>query len=108
MSAFKRVGWVAALLYVGTVFAANYAVQHFGFVPVGFGLRAPAGVYAAGLAFTLRDVVQDSLGRKMVVVAIVFGGGVSFLVSTSLAIASATPAARRRDAHAGVPRLGVR
>jgi len=43
--------------YILTIFAANWAITQFGLVPVGFGLLAPAGVYFAGLAFTLRDLV---------------------------------------------------
>ena len=35
--------------YIGTIFAANWAIQRFGLVPVGFGLTAPAGVYFAAL-----------------------------------------------------------
>ena len=52
------------------IFAANWAVQRFGLVPVGFGLRAPAAVYFVGLAFTLRDLVQNILGRWVSVAAI--------------------------------------
>ena len=33
-------GLIAAALYVGTVFAANWAISRFGIVPVGFGLLA--------------------------------------------------------------------
>jgi hypothetical protein len=50
-------------------------------VPVGFGLMAPAGVYAAGVAFTLRDVVQRALGRHAAVLAILAGAGASYLIS---------------------------
>lgn len=56
--------------YVATIVAANWLVQTFGVIPVGFGLMAPAGVLAAGLAFTLRDMVQESLGRWWTVAAI--------------------------------------
>lgn len=86
----KRFGYTAAALYVGTIFAANWLITHYGIVPVGFGLYAPAGVYAAGLAFTLRDVVQDSLGRRAVIAVILIGGVASAFVSPALAFASAT------------------
>ena len=59
--------WV--VLYVATIFAANWAIAAFGVVPVGFGLMAPAGVYFAGLAFTFRDLTQEKLGRRAVVVS---------------------------------------
>jgi uncharacterized PurR-regulated membrane protein YhhQ (DUF165 family) len=57
-------------------------------VPVGFGLLAPAGVYFAGLAFTLRDLTQESLGRGWTFGAIGAGAALSALVSTQFAIAS--------------------
>jgi hypothetical protein len=43
---------IAFLVYVGTIVAANVAITYIGLVPVGFGLLAPAGVYAAGVSFT--------------------------------------------------------
>jgi queuosine precursor transporter len=82
-------GWIAALLYVGTVFAANWAIARFGAVPVGFGLLAPAGVYFAGLAFTLRDFTHEALGRRVVLLAILVGAACSAFVSPRFALASA-------------------
>ena len=79
--------WFVA--YLATVVLANVAVVLWGIVPVGFGLYAPAGVYFAGLAFTLRDTTQDALGRKWVVAAILIGAGLSALLSPALALASA-------------------
>jgi uncharacterized PurR-regulated membrane protein YhhQ (DUF165 family) len=73
-------GLVAAFAYVGTVVAANWAITHYGMVPVGFGLLAPAGVYFAGLAFTLRDVTQHSLGKLATVAAILAGSALSYAV----------------------------
>jgi uncharacterized PurR-regulated membrane protein YhhQ (DUF165 family) len=83
-------GWIIAALYIGTVFAANWAISRFGVVPVGFGLMAPAGVYFAGLAFTLRDLTHEALGRKAVLIAIGIGALCSALISPQLALASAT------------------
>lgn len=74
--------------FIVTVFAANWAIATFGLVPVGFGLVAPAGVYFAGLAFTLRDLTQDRLGRRAVVVAIIVGAWLSAAVSPKFALAS--------------------
>lgn len=85
----RRVGVLAFIGYIGTIFAANWVVERFGVVPVGFGLMAPAAVYLVGLAFTLRDLVQDHLGRMAVVAAIAVGGALSALVSTRFALASA-------------------
>ena len=76
-------------LYIATIFAANWAIVTFGLVPVGFGLLAPAGVYFAGLAFTFRDLTQDTLGRRMVVLAILIGAAVSAMFGGALALASA-------------------
>jgi queuosine precursor transporter len=75
--------------YIATIFAANWAVVTFGPVSVGFGLVAPAGVFFAGLAFTLRDLTQDNLGRKWTYLAILAGAALSGLLSGPLAIASA-------------------
>lgn len=82
------IGVVAVAGYVATVFAANWAIDRWGAVPVGFGLVAPAGVYFAGLAFTLRDITQDTLGRSWVLAAIIVGALLSAFVSTQFALAS--------------------
>ena len=58
--------WTLTALFAGTVVAANWAVNRYGIVPVGFGLMAPAGVYFAGLAFGLRDAVHETGGRRWV------------------------------------------
>jgi uncharacterized PurR-regulated membrane protein YhhQ (DUF165 family) len=84
----RIIGIVAALGYVATIFAANWLIQHVGIVPVGFGLMAPAGVFAAGLALTLRDIVQATLGRAAVIAAILIGAALSYLVSPAFAVAS--------------------
>lgn len=86
----RKVGLVAAAAYIGTIFAANWAIDRYGPVSVGFGLMAPAGVYFAGLAFSLRDVTQNTLGRTAVVVAILIGTAASAFVNTHFAFASAT------------------
>lgn len=79
---------IALVGYILVIVLANWAIQQFGLVPVGFGLLAPAGVYFAGLAFTLRDLVQEGLGRKWTVVAIVAGAALSAVLSPQLALAS--------------------
>lgn len=93
----KYIGLIAAVLFVGTVWASNYAVKEWGLVPVGFGLEAPAGVYFVGLAFTLRDVVHRTLGRLPVIGCILLGAALAWLIEAntnlggpvSLAVASA-------------------
>ena len=81
--------FIVAVSYVGTIVAANWAVSRFGVVPVGFGLMAPAAVYAAGLAFTLRDLLHELAGRGAVLWVILAGAMLSVAVATpQLAIAS--------------------
>jgi uncharacterized PurR-regulated membrane protein YhhQ (DUF165 family) len=81
-------GIAALATYILTIVAANWAIATFGMVGVGFGLLAPAGVYFAGLAFTLRDAVQETLGRRWAVGAILVGAALSALISGPLALAS--------------------
>lgn len=81
-------GAVCAAGYVATVFLANWAIARYGLVPVGSGLEAPAGVYFAGLAFTLRDITQRTLGRRAVIAAILLGAALSFAVAPRYAVAS--------------------
>jgi len=85
----KRVVLVACAL-LATIVAANWLTTEFGFVPVGFGLTATAGTYAAGLALGLRDLLQDNGGKRWVLGVIAAGGVLSYLVSDPfIAIASA-------------------
>lgn len=77
------------ILYIGTIFAANWAVATWGIVPVGFGLYAPAAVYFVGLAFTLRDLTQEALGKRGAIAAILIGALLSWAVSPVFALASA-------------------
>ena len=93
----KTTGWIFFALFVGTVYLANFLISHVGIqfsptdphvIPVGFGLMAPSGVLAAGLAFTLRDLVQRSLGAFWAAIAILLGAVLSIVISPSLALAS--------------------
>ena len=92
---------VAALIasgrYVGAIVLANWMFGHVcapgpggaHFAPVGFGLMASTGVYAAAIAFPARDIVQRSPGRLVGSAAIVIGAAISWFVSSpTLAIAS--------------------
>jgi uncharacterized PurR-regulated membrane protein YhhQ (DUF165 family) len=85
----RTLGLTALGLYIATIWLANYLVEHVGFVSVGFGLQAPAGVYCAGAALVLRNIVQRVMGRPVSVVAILVGAGLSYWISPSLAFASA-------------------
>lgn len=79
---------VVFILYLLTIIAANVAIVRVGLVPVGLGLMAPAGVYFAGLALSLRDAGQERLGRRWTIAAIGIGACLSALLSPSLALAS--------------------
>jgi len=104
--------------YIAAIAAANWATAHYGLTPVGFGLTATAGTYAAGCALMLRNVVQDAHGRLVVALAILVGAALSAITATpALALASGvafgvseladmtvyTPLRRRGWARAVIP-----
>jgi len=87
---------VAFAVYVGAIVGANWMISHVGtpipgahVLPVGFGLKAPSGVYMAAISFVARDVVQRLSGLRVGVAAIVVGALVSLAVSPAhIALAS--------------------
>lgn len=86
----RRVAWLAAILFVGTVYAANWLVNKYGPIRVWpTHLYAPAGVYVVGVAFLLRDTVQRLVGQWLALTAIAVGAILSVFVSPTLALASA-------------------
>lgn len=87
-TALRRYGLAAFAGFIACVFGANWALDHYGIRPVGFGLYAPAGVFFAGLTFGLRDAVHDTLGRAWAVAAIVTGAALSAVLDVDLALAS--------------------
>lgn len=80
--------WLLVLAYIGTIFAANWAVATFGVVPVFPGLVAPAAVFFVGIAFPLRDFIQRKRGRLWSIGAMLVGVLLSFVVTPHFAIAS--------------------
>lgn len=86
----KDVAGIAVIvLFIATIVAANAVTTKYGVVPLGFGLVATAGTYFVGLAFILRDAVQDLLGRWVFAV-IAAGAVLSFTISApAIAVASA-------------------
>lgn len=84
----RRIGYAACAGFIATIWLANYLIQHVGLVHVGFGLLAPAGVYAAGVAFTLRDITHRALGVPWVLGAIVVGAALSLIIAPAFAAAS--------------------
>lgn len=69
--------------------AANILTARYGLVPVGLGLTATAGTWAAGLVLLARDLVHDTAGRAAVLGCIAAGAALSAVLATShLAAAS--------------------
>jgi uncharacterized PurR-regulated membrane protein YhhQ (DUF165 family) len=81
--------WIWFACYVAMIYLANWALQRYGFISIGFGLMAPAGVFFAGMAFSFRDLLQDEGGRRLVVIAIALGAGLAYTISPAFALASA-------------------
>lgn len=85
------VGAAGAAAFMASIVAANWLTTTFGFVPVGFGLTATAGTYAAGAALVLRDLVQERLGWRGAVLAVLAACALSaVLADPAIAVASAT------------------
>lgn len=91
--------YVIFFAYLATIPAANWLIGHVGtfcvpdgpcLIPVGFGLSAPSGVLMIGAALVLRDAVQQLLGFRWALAAIVAGVILSALVAPpALVLASA-------------------
>jgi uncharacterized PurR-regulated membrane protein YhhQ (DUF165 family) len=80
---------VLFLAYLSCIPAANWMVAHLAPAQVWPGILAPAGVLLAGLALTLRDLLQHAAGRSAALLAVLLGAGLSaFLSSPALALAS--------------------
>lgn len=107
---------LAFVIYAGSIVLSNWLITRFGTTSVGFGLVAPAGVWAAALSFPARDVTQRLGGRVLGITAIITGAflayaitqnsviaaasGTTYLISESLDFAIYTPLARRHFALA--------
>jgi uncharacterized PurR-regulated membrane protein YhhQ (DUF165 family) len=78
----RTIGYVASGLFVATVWLANWLLARYGVVDIGFGLQAPAGVFAIGAALVLRDIVHRTLGRTWVIGCIVAGCALAFLIES--------------------------
>lgn len=74
--------------YALAIAAANWLTTRYGLIPMGFGLTATAGTYAAGAALLLRDVVQDVCGWRWVLAGIAAGAILTAATSPALALAS--------------------
>jgi uncharacterized PurR-regulated membrane protein YhhQ (DUF165 family) len=77
--------------FAACVVGANWALVTFGLVPIGFGLMAPAGVYFAGISFTVRDLLHRAAGRRVTVIAVAMGAALSMFLGAGaprIAVAS--------------------
>lgn len=88
--------WVFVAGYLTAIVAANWMIRNVGIptpggthlLPVGFGLLAPSGTYAAVLVLVLRDLVQRTAGRWWGIGVIPVGAAISALFDVRLAVAS--------------------
>lgn len=90
---------VITAAYAATIPAANWMIGNVGtqhapgaphVIPVGFGYEAPSGVLLIGLALVLRDLIQERVGIRGAIAAIICGVVVSFAVADpAIAVASA-------------------
>lgn len=93
----RRIGVTALVIYGVSIYLANWLIRNVGMpipggshlVPVGFGLMAPSGAYAAGVTFVARDVIQRTIGKRWSLVVIIPGALLTALLDIHLAIASA-------------------
>lgn len=75
--------------YAATIAGANWASTLWPAVAVA-GLQIPAGAFFAGLAFTVRDFLQNAVGTRTTLLAIGLGAALSGLVADPrIALASA-------------------
>ena len=51
---------LAATVFAASATGANWLTSRYGFIPVGLGLSATAGTYAAGLCLLARDWVHGT------------------------------------------------
>lgn len=92
------IGIVALVIYGASIYLANWLIRSVGTVvvggnhllPVGFGLFAPSGAYAAGITFVTRDVVQRTIGKRWSLLVIIPGALLTALLDVQLAVASAS------------------
>lgn len=75
--------------FVGCVWGANWALGRYGIVDAPL-YSVPAGVFFAGLTFTVRDLLREAGNRWWVVAAILIGATLSFLLEDAQKFAVAS------------------
>ena len=78
----KRLSIPLGLAYVGLAILANWLASEY-VVSVGFGYRAPAGVFAIGAVLVLRDWIQQLAGLWYSLALVYVAGLSSWLVATA-------------------------
>jgi uncharacterized PurR-regulated membrane protein YhhQ (DUF165 family) len=92
----KKLTIAILAIYGASIVLANYLIKHVGMeipggthlVPVGLGLMAPSGTFAAGLTLIARDLAQRTGGKRLSLAIIVPGVALSALIDIQVAIAS--------------------
>ncbi|MBB5890635.1 uncharacterized PurR-regulated membrane protein YhhQ (DUF165 family) [Kutzneria kofuensis] len=88
--------------YAATIAGANWATTLWPAVTVA-GLHIPAGALLAGLAFTVRDLLQDTVGTRTTLLTIAPGAALSGLIAEPrIALASAAASAISESADIAV------
>lgn len=79
-----------AAAYLAVIVAANWTLSRYGIVAFlgATTLMVPAGVYFAGLAFGIRDALQEAGGHTWTLAAIAAGAALSWLIEPTFAVAS--------------------
>ena len=72
--------WPVAVTYLLVILSANWLAASY-IWPVGFGLKAPAGVFSIGLALALRDWLHELRGLRAALVVAYVAGVLSFVLS---------------------------
>jgi uncharacterized PurR-regulated membrane protein YhhQ (DUF165 family) len=101
ITAARRLGAVAFLLFLAAIPLSNWMIGNVGtvclahgpcLIPVAPGIMAPSGVLTAGAALVLRDILQRCLGTRYGVLAILLGALVSMLVAPVSLVRASTVA----------------
>ena len=93
--------YLVFVAFLATIPAANWMIGNVGtmcvtdgpcLIPVAPGLMAPSGVLMIGLALVLRDAIQQLLGMRWAISAIVAGVGLSAAVAPPVLVLASTAA----------------
>lgn len=80
----KIIGAACLAGFVACVWLSNFLLTTFGVIDLPLLGAVPAGVFTAGLAFSMRDAVQSHLGRAWVFLGVAVGAALSFALSQAV------------------------